>query len=132
MGCARVDRAASSRARCTLATSATTRGNCAMPSPHCQRSLHCLRPRRAPTRPRIRYFTATPTVVFQVGGQGVADTMMAWGDALLLLGGKKRPLPGSDLATSALGYWTDNVSDAMSTVLSPTVDGQCEWRCSTV
>ena len=43
-----------------------------------------------------------------VAGQGVNDTMYAWGDALLLLGGKTRPGPDVDIVVSQLSYWTDN------------------------
>jgi hypothetical protein len=41
-----------------------------------------------------------------VGGAGVTSTMIAWGDALLLRGGKTRTAPDADIAVSTLGYWT--------------------------
>ena len=43
-----------------------------------------------------------------VAGQGVNDTMFAWGDALLRLGNKTRPGPDVDIVVSQLSYWTDN------------------------
>lgn len=46
--------------------------------------------------------------VLMVGGQGVNDTMYAWGDVLLGLGGKNRTAPDADLVVSKLSYWTDN------------------------
>ena len=44
-----------------------------------------------------------------VAGAGVRATMRAWGDALLVLGGKARTALGRDVGTSHLSYWTDNV-----------------------
>ena len=41
-----------------------------------------------------------------VGGQGVNNTMFAWGGALLTLGGKKRTAPDADISTKWLSYWT--------------------------
>jgi hypothetical protein len=43
-----------------------------------------------------------------VAGAGVRATMRAWGDALLVLGGKARTTLGRDLGTSHVSYWTDN------------------------
>lgn len=43
-----------------------------------------------------------------VGGQGVADTVHAWGDALLAVGGKPRTGVQQDFFTSYLSYWFDN------------------------
>ena len=43
-----------------------------------------------------------------VAGMGVRATMRAWGDALLVLGGKARTTLGRDLGTSHVSYWTDN------------------------
>lgn len=43
-----------------------------------------------------------------VAGMGVRATMRAWGDALLVLGGKARTTLGRDLGTSYLSYWMDN------------------------
>lgn len=45
-----------------------------------------------------------------VAGAGVRATMRAWGDALLVLGGKARTALGRDLGSSHVSYWTDNVS----------------------
>ena len=47
-----------------------------------------------------------------VAGGGVRATMRAWGDALLVLGGKARTALGRDLGTSHVSYWTDNVREA--------------------
>ncbi len=44
-----------------------------------------------------------------VGGTGVNNTVMAWGDLLLKRGGKHRTLPDADLVISTLGWWSDNV-----------------------
>ena len=43
-----------------------------------------------------------------VAGQGVTDTMHAWGDLLLQTGGKQRTAPTQDFQTAYLSYWTDN------------------------
>ena len=43
-----------------------------------------------------------------VAGQGVNETMHAWGEALLRLGGKTRPSADVDIVVSQLSYWTDN------------------------
>jgi hypothetical protein len=40
-----------------------------------------------------------------VAGAGVRATMRAWGDALLVLGGKARTALGRDLSTSHVSYW---------------------------
>lgn len=45
-----------------------------------------------------------------VSGQGMNDTMHAWGDALLLTGGKRRTGLQDDFATSFLSWWNDNGS----------------------
>lgn len=43
-----------------------------------------------------------------VGGVGgVTNTVVAWGDALLLRGNKTRTKPDADIAVATLGYWTD-------------------------
>jgi hypothetical protein len=42
-----------------------------------------------------------------VAGQGVNDTVMAYGDLLLARSGKHRTRPDADLVISTLGYWTD-------------------------
>jgi hypothetical protein len=42
-----------------------------------------------------------------VGGVGgVTQTVVAWGDALLLRGNKTRTKPDADIAVATLGYWT--------------------------
>ena len=43
-----------------------------------------------------------------VAGSGIGDTMRAWGDALLTLGGKARTPLQRDVQTAYLSYWTDN------------------------
>jgi hypothetical protein len=43
-----------------------------------------------------------------VAGQGINDTVLAWGNQLLARGGKPRTPHGADLVTSTLGWWTDN------------------------
>ena len=43
-----------------------------------------------------------------LGGQGVNNTVMAFGDMLLARSGKHRTRPDADLIVSTLGYWTDN------------------------
>lgn len=43
-----------------------------------------------------------------VAGQGLNDTMHAWGDALLLQGGKQRTSLTQDLSTAYLSWWNDN------------------------
>jgi hypothetical protein len=43
-----------------------------------------------------------------VAGAGVNDTVHAWGEALLLAGGKKRTGPADDWTTAHLSYWMDN------------------------
>lgn len=43
-----------------------------------------------------------------VAGAGVNDTVHAWGEALLLAGGKKRTGPTDDWTTAHLSYWMDN------------------------
>ena len=43
-----------------------------------------------------------------VAGQGITDTMHAWGDVLLAQGNKTRTGPTSDPQTAYLTYWTDN------------------------
>jgi hypothetical protein len=43
-----------------------------------------------------------------VAGQNINNTMMSWGDLLLMRGGKTRTKHDADLVISKLGYWTDN------------------------
>ena len=49
---------------------------------------------------------STTSVLY--GGQGVNDTMYAWGSLLLGVGGKARTGPSADIVVSTLSYWTDN------------------------
>jgi hypothetical protein len=46
--------------------------------------------------------------VILVGGFGINNTVLAWGDLLLGRTGKKRTRPDADLIVSTLGAWTDN------------------------
>ena len=43
-----------------------------------------------------------------VAGAGVRATMRAWGDALLVLGGKARTALSRDVGTTHVSYWMDN------------------------
>ena len=43
-----------------------------------------------------------------VAGQGINDTLVAWGDVLLCTGGKERVNAYDVFALSHLGFWTDN------------------------
>lgn len=43
-----------------------------------------------------------------VAGHGINDTLVAWGDVLLAIGGKPRTNPYNDFVLAHLGYWTDN------------------------
>ena len=45
-----------------------------------------------------------------VAGQGITDTMHAWGDMLLLAGNKSRTTPTQNFQTAYLSYWNDNAS----------------------
>jgi hypothetical protein len=40
------------------------------------------------------------------GAGGITQTVVAWGDALLLRGNKTRTKPDADIAVATLGYWT--------------------------
>jgi len=46
--------------------------------------------------------------VILVGGFGINNTVMSWGDLLLGRTGKHRTRPDADLIVSTLGAWTDN------------------------
>ena len=48
--------------------------------------------------------------VILVGGFGINNTVMSWGDLILGRTGKHRTRPNADLIVSTLGAWTDNVS----------------------
>jgi hypothetical protein len=50
----------------------------------------------------------TVETILVAGGEGVTRTMLSWGDALLVRGGKTRTASDADIAVSTLGYWTDN------------------------
>ena len=47
-------------------------------------------------------------LLFVVGGLGISDGMMAWGDRLLQWTGKKRADKYRDVTHSTIGFWTDN------------------------
>ena len=49
-----------------------------------------------------------------VAGQGITDTMHAWGDMLLTVGNKPRTTPTQDFQTAYLSYWTDNGEGALA------------------
>jgi len=69
-----------------------------------------------------------------VAGQGINNTVLAWGDLLLARTGKHRTRPDADLIVSTLGYWTDNgafyyyLSEVGKTMQQTILDVLSYWK----